>query len=97
MKLSNLWTILLTAYLINRSFSQKDLDEFKLAVFKKIYLILPQFLNVQKEIEILFDATNIKGDLSENEQNMRLKRLLDKINKSKIEELDESLRKELKD
>ena len=73
------------------------MDEFKKAVFMKVYAFLPKFLSVEDEIELLFNSTNIKSEVSNNEVNIRLKKLLEKINKEKVEELDESLKKQLKD
>lgn len=97
MKLNNFWATLSIAFVLTKTMNQKDLNDFKLAILRKIYNVIPRFHFLLNNIELLFDDHSLKNEISNVDLNVRLQKILAEIHNVKLESIDEDILKELKE
>lgn len=97
MKLNNFWATLSIAFVLTKTMNQKDLNDFKLAILRKIYNVIPRFHFLLNNIELLFDDYSLKNEISNVDLNVRLQKILAEIHNVKLESIDEDILKELKE
>lgn len=93
MSINKIISTLAIAYSISKLLTEKDFNDFKLAIYKKIYEILP-ILDVSIEkISFLFKTNNFTSDNKTkiDEINYRIDALVSKINKENIKNIPDKL------